>query len=261
MGSGATTGLRAEGVSKHFGGVAALDGVDFECARREVVGLIGPNGAGKTTLLNVLSAVDRSDRGSVSVDGDPMVDVPVHEAARRGVARTFQSVRLFRRLTVRQHVEVGAAAAQRSAGHDRPLLDVDLVLEALGLTAVAEQRAAQLPFALQRRVEIARALALSPRYLLLDEPAAGTNEVESTELARTVLSVRDLAGCGVVIVEHDLAFVFELSTRVYVLDEGRVLAHGPPAVVQRDPKVVEVYIGTTPGRRSPASNRDRGAEN
>lgn len=232
-------------VNRHFGGVAALDGVDFECALGELVGLIGPNGAGKTTLLNVISAVDRADRGSVTVGGESLVGLPVHEVARRGVARTFQSVRLFRRLSVREHVEVGVAAARRSSHHGRSMLDVDVVLQAMGLTAVADQRAAQLPFALQRRVEIARALALSPLFLLLDEPAAGTNEVESNELAATVAAVRDLVGCGIVIVEHDLAFVFELSSRVYVLNEGRVLAHGAPAVIQVDPKVVEVYIGSS----------------
>lgn len=139
-----------------------------------------------------------------------------HDIARNGVARTLQSVRLFSRLTVRQHVEVGVAVARRA--HRTRVLDADRVLRSLGLFEVAGHRARQLPYALQRRVEIARAVALCPDYLLLDEPAAGTSEVESIDLAETIRRVRELAACGVVIVEHDLAFVFALSDRLYVLD-------------------------------------------
>jgi branched-chain amino acid transport system ATP-binding protein len=248
-----TSRLVATNISKQFGGVNALEGVHFECGKTEIVGLIGPNGAGKTTLLNVVSALERPDEGRVAVDDRTLTGLAPHDVARHGVARTFQSVRLFGRLTVRQHVEVGVAVARRA--HRERTLDADLVLRTLGLFEVADHRARQLPYALQRRVEIARAVALCPDFLLLDEPAAGTSEVESSDLAETIRRVRDLAGCGVVIVEHDLAFVFALSHRLYVLDNGRVLAEGDPAVVQLDPKVIDVYIGSpqTPEQPHPTT--------
>ena len=190
--SDTTSRLVATEISKQFGGVSALAEVHFECGSTEIVGLIGPNGAGKTTLLNVVSALERPDHGKVTIGDRTLTGLSPHDIARNGVARTFQSVRLFSRLTVRQHVEVGVAVARRA--HRTRVLDADLVLRTLGLFEVAGHRARQLPYALQRRVEIARAVALCPDYLLLDEPAAGTSEVESIDLAETIRRVRESGG-------------------------------------------------------------------
>ena len=236
-----------------------LDGVDFECAPGEVVGLIGSNGAGKTTLLNVLSVVHRSDRGSVSVDGDPMVHVPVHEAARRGGEDVPERPTLpspHRPATRRSgSSRRPAVGRKRSAAARRRC-------RARGLGIACGRRTACLPASLcvaaPRRDR--SAYWPEPRDLLLDEPAAGTNEIESSELARIVLSARPGR-----LRRGDRRTRSRLRVRAVDVGarprRGAVLAEGPPAVVQSDPKVVEVYIGSTPGRAGPALNRDRGAEN
>jgi ABC-type branched-subunit amino acid transport system ATPase component len=215
------------------------------------VGLIGPNGSGKTTLLNVASGVLRPTRGQVTVDGHTATGQRPHVFARLGVGRTFQQVRLFGDMTVRENVEVGAVAGRQ------PLATVAPLLEQIGLEADAERMAATLAYGQQRRVEIARALAGGPRFLLLDEPAAGMNERESDELLETIKVVRDDRGLGVLIVDHDLRLIMRLCERIHVLAEGRTICEGSPQAVRGDPAVIEAYLGKAAADAVPAEGSDR----
>lgn len=235
--------LTVQSVSKHFGGVYAVDAVSIECRPDEIVGLIGPNGAGKTTLLNLISGTLAPDRGEIHLGGQVLHGRTPRQCARAGVARTFQNIRLFTRLTVRQNVEVSASVRRRHRSHAGGV-DFDVLFDALELDIVADRKAGTLPYGHQRRTEIARAVALAPAFLLLDEPAAGMNETESAQLADAIRTIRDLAGCGVVVIDHDLRFIMGLCDRIYVLHDGRVICHGDPESVKRDPKVKEVYLGT-----------------
>lgn len=234
--------LVAEDVSKNFRGVHALGGVSLALTTGEILGLIGSNGSGKTTLLNVLSGVYAPNGGKVLCNGSDVTGQRPDRIARRGVGRTFQMIRVFGHLTVRQNVEVGAVSRRRATGGDYAR-DVDDLLTRFHLSAVAEQQALNLPYGAQRRLEIARALAGHPQFLLLDEPAAGMNEAESDELLEDITKVRTEFGCGVLIVEHDLRLIMRLCERVHVLVEGRTLAEGTPQEVRNDPQVIEVFLG------------------
>jgi branched-chain amino acid transport system ATP-binding protein len=231
--------LALSDVVKQFRGLRALDGVSLEVREREIVGLIGPNGSGKTTLLNVASGVMRPTQGSVVVDGVDATGLPPHKLAERGVGRTFQQIRLFSEMTVRENVQVGAVARRQS------VKQVPALLQRLGLTDVADRPAATLAYGQQRRAEIARALAGEPRFLLLDEPAAGMNEAESDELLGTIRAVRDDEGCAVLIVDHDLRLIMRLCERIHVLGEGRTICEGAPEAVRRDPTVIAAYLGAS----------------
>jgi ABC-type branched-subunit amino acid transport system ATPase component len=229
-------------VSKRFGGVHALRNVSLRLREGDVVGLIGPNGSGKTTFLNCLSGVFPPTTGRIALDGRP-IPRRGHAVARRGVVRTFQNIRLFGWLTALQNVEVGALGAGRvrrgsSGRHARA------TLAQLGIDRLADRYAGTLSYGDQRRLEIARALAAHPRFLLLDEPAAGMNEGESTELGAAVQTIRKERGCGVLVVEHDLRLIMRICDRVVVLNEGEVIASGSPGDVRTDPAVVAAYIGT-----------------
>jgi ABC-type branched-subunit amino acid transport system ATPase component len=242
--------LAVREVHKAFAGTKALQGVSLELPRGRTVGLIGPNGSGKTTLLNVISGTVRPDAGSVLVDGAEVAGRSASRRARHGVARTFQSIRLFGDLTVAEHCEVALVALPRS--HRRRMWErVGEVLDLLGLTEHARRVAATLPYGHQRRVELARAAVAGPRYLLLDEPAAGMNPAETAELVAAIRALRERFGFGVLVVEHDLGFVAELCDDVEVLDAGRCIARGPLDAVRRDPAVIEAYIGSgsTPAPR------------
>jgi ABC-type branched-subunit amino acid transport system ATPase component len=234
--------MEALEVSKHFRGVHALDGVSLQVAAGEIVGLIGPNGSGKTTLLNVLSGVYAPTSGEVRCDGREVEGFKPNRIAHMGVGRTFQNIRLFSHLTVRQNVEVGSVSGRESKGVDHSA-DVDRLLSRFGLTASADVQALNLPYGAQRRVEIARALAGRPYFLLLDEPAAGMNETESDRLLETIMGVRTEFGCGILIVDHDLRLIMRLCERIHVLAEGRTLAEGTPEEVRHDPMVIEVFLG------------------
>lgn len=228
--------LRADDVAKRFEGVAALDGVDLEVRPGEILGLIGPNGSGKTTLLNVLSGVFAPTKGTVTFETRPIAGMRPHRIADLGLCRTFQNIRLFTQLTVRENVE---AAAPRGAGEAR----VDEVLAWFGLGGVEREKAVNLPYGMQRRLEIARAVVRRPTVLLLDEPAAGMNETESDELLANIRRIRAEVGCSVVVVDHDLRLIMQLCDRIQVLDQGRTIAVGAPREIAEDPAVIAAYLG------------------
>jgi branched-chain amino acid transport system permease protein len=233
--------LEAVDVSKHFGGVHALEKVSLRLQEGDVVGLIGPNGSGKTTFLNCLSGVFPPTAGRVALDGRP-IPRRGHTVARRGVVRTFQNIRLFGWLTALQNVEVGALGAGRVRRQSSRRQALETLAE-LGIDGLADRYAGTLSYGDQRRLEIARALAASPRFLLLDEPAAGMNEGESSELGHAIETIRRERGCGVLVVEHDLRLIMRICDSVVVLNEGEVIAEGEPEAVRSDPAVVAAYIG------------------
>lgn len=232
-----------EAASVRFDGLAALEGVSLELRQGEIVGLIGPNGAGKTTLLNVFSGYQRLTSGSVRCGSDDVTREPPNLIARRGVARTFQNVRTFPRLTVRENIELGSlghgSGAKVAAARAKDLLaDFDL-------GACADLQAGALPYGAERVLGIARAIAAEPTFLLLDEPAAGMDETEGDQLIDRIRGSRDRYEFGVLLVEHDMQLIMSLSERIHVLDYGKTLGEGPPSVVRRDPKVIEAYFGTS----------------
>ncbi|HZT53577.1 MAG TPA: ABC transporter ATP-binding protein [Gaiellaceae bacterium] len=232
--------LRASSVSRSFAGVQALRDVSLELRPGEVVGLIGPNGAGKSTLVNVLSGFDRPTRGRVLLEGHDVTRWPAHRRGRHGLARTFQHSHAFRALSVRENVEVSAlgagASARAAARRAEELLDL------LGLAAYADRPASELAHGDERRLGVARALASDPRFVLLDEPAAGLSEAETPRFAAAVRAVRE-HGAGVLLVDHNMALVLEVCERIHVLDQGTTLAEGTPAEIRADLGVAAAYLG------------------
>jgi branched-chain amino acid transport system ATP-binding protein len=234
--------LVAERATVRFGGLVATDDVSIVVKRGEILGLIGPNGAGKTTLVNVLSGFQRPLAGSVRVAGRDLTGRPPSAFAVAGVVRSFQAVRLFQRLTVAENVEVGLVGRGlgRAAARRRALA----VLADFDLAHRADQSAGALSYGEERRVGLARALALEPRFLLLDEPAAGLATAEADDLRRAVLAIRDRAGCGILVIEHNMALVMSLCDRIHALSSGRTIAYGRPEAVRADPVVRAAYLGS-----------------
>ena len=248
--------LEVKGVCVRFGGVVALDGVSFAIDAGTIVGLIGPNGAGKTTLFNCLSRLYTPTEGEIAFDGAPILELAAHRMAGLGIGRTFQNLALFPSLSVRQNVLTGThcrtksgflgsafglgRVAREEAGAVR---EADELLAFVGLSALADQPAAGLPFATLKRVELARALASRPKLLLLDEPAGGLNHEEVAALGALIRRIRDERQLTVLLVEHHMNLVMEVSDKVVVLDFGRKIAEGTPDEIRRHPEVIRAYLG------------------
>ncbi len=251
--------LELKNVSRQFGGLMALSSVNMFVAEGLVTGLIGPNGAGKTTLINCISGLDHPTGGTITFCGDPIHNAQPHEITRRGIARTYQNIRLFGDMTARENLLIG----QHGEGHSTFLGSLvfspgyrteqkhfhdtaTTLLERFNLMDVAEQRAGNLPYGDQRRLEMARALATNPSLVLLDEPTAGMNPRETRELGEQIIRLRE-EKLTVLVIEHDMELIGQVCDVVYVLNFGQIIAHGTPDTVKRNPVVIEAYLGQDEG--------------
>jgi branched-chain amino acid transport system ATP-binding protein len=242
--------LRLNGVGKRFGGIGALSDVSLTVARNRNVGIIGPNGAGKTTLFNVITGAYRADAGEIVFDGNPVTQWQPYRIVRAGISRTFQNIRLFASMTVWEHLIVAQPRRTNIVRSVLPLRWADAVTLAraeelllfFGLQDYRETIAHKLPYGLQRKVEMARALTAQPQLLLLDEPVAGMNHDEGEELRALLLRLNE-RGLSILLIEHDMAFVMKLCHELYVLDFGALIAEGAPAKIRSDPVVLDAYLG------------------
>lgn len=248
--------LKAENLGISFGGLKAVEGFELEIAENELVGLIGPNGAGKTTVFNLLTGVYKPTQGAIYLDGALMEGKRPHQMVGSGIARTFQNIRLFKKMTVLENVKVAfnknmnygiANAILRTPSYWREEAQIDKkareLLSVFGMEDLANSIAENLPYGKQRKLEIARALATDPKILLLDEPAAGMNPTETAELMEAISTIRKKFNISILLIEHDMSLVMSICERLVVIDYGLIIAAGTPREIAQNPKVIGAYLG------------------